>query len=329
MDRPWDAIGHEDVVEHLRQAIRSGKVSHSYIISGAPGAGKKFMAKAFAKALQCEKGGPDPCLSCESCRRAAAGSHPDIITVAHEKPGVITVDEVRSQVVSDILVKPYMGRRKVYIIPDCEFMNPQAQNALLKTIEEPPEYATLILLTANVGAILPTILSRCVQLSLKVVEDRLVKEYLMDRLHIADYEAEIDASFAQGSLGRAKEAATSKEFADRIEKAVRLLKGIDNMGAASLFEKLQEISADKQGILEYMDIFQFWFRDVLMFKATRDASFLVFKQEILAIEEQASERSYENLENILAALDQVRGRLRANVNIEAALEPLFVTIRKK
>ena len=103
-------------------------------------------------------------------------------------------------------------------------MTPQAQNALLKTIEEPPEYAVILLLTSNIGALLPTIQSRCVRLDLKVVDDGLVKKYLMEHLHVPDYQAEIDASFAHGSIGRAKEAATSQEFADMTQSALKILK---------------------------------------------------------------------------------------------------------
>lgn len=104
-------------------------------------------------------------------------------------------------------------------------MTPQAQNALLKTIEEPPEYAVIMLLTNNIGGLLPTIQSRCVRLDLKVVNDGLVKKYLMEHLHVPDYQAEIDASFAQGSIGKGKgQAATSQEFAEMTQNALRILK---------------------------------------------------------------------------------------------------------
>ena len=177
-------------------------------------------------------------------------------------------------------------------------MNPQAQNALLKTIEEPPEYAVIMLLTSNIDALLPTIRSRCVRLDLKVVDDGLVKKYLMEHLHIPDYQAEIDASYAHGSIGRAKQVATSQEFADMTQNALRILKNADGM-------------------------------EVYELKATREVDNLVFKQEINYIREQASQRSYENLEKILDALEKTKVRLRANVNTELALELLFLTIREK
>ena len=175
-----DIIGHDDIIRHLKNAIETGKVSHSYIFTGEPGSGKKLLAGTFAAALQCESGESEPCMTCDSCKKVIGKNHPDIITVTHEKPGSISIDEVRDQVVRDVDIKPYCSPYKIYIIPDAEMMTVQAQNAILKTIEEPPEYAVIMLLTSNIDSLLPTIRSRCVRLDLKVVDDSLVKEYLME-----------------------------------------------------------------------------------------------------------------------------------------------------
>ena len=322
-------IGHDEIIQHLKTAIEMGKVSHSYIFSGAAGSGKKRIANTFAAALQCESSGERPCEKCESCKKAIGKNHPDIITVTHEKPGVISIDEIRDQILHDVAIKPYCSPYKIYIVPDAEMMTMQAQNSLLKTIEEPPEYAVILLLTTNVDSLLPTILSRCVKLELKVVEDSLVKKYLMEHLHVPDYQAELDTSFAQGNIGKAKEAATSKEFMEMTQNALQILKFADSMEVYEMADAIRNLTAEKNNINEYLDLFQFWFRDVLMFKATREIDKLVFKQEINFIKEQASERSYENLEKILEALEKTKVRLRANVNIELALELLFLTIREK
>ncbi len=322
-------IGHEEIIRHIKNAIKTGKVSHSYIFTGEPGSGKKLLAATFAMTLQCEERGTEPCQKCDSCKKAIGKNHPDIIMVNHEKPGTISIDEIRDQVINDVAIKPYCSPYKIYIVADAEMMTVQAQNALLKTIEEPPEYAVIMLLTSNADSLLPTIQSRCVRLDLKVVDDSLVKKYLMERLHVPDYQAEIDASFAQGSIGRAKEAATSEEFSEMTQNALKILKYANTMEVYELTDAIKNLSTEKQNINDYLDIFQFWFRDVLMFKATREIDNLVFKQEINYIKEQASERSYENLEKILEALEKTKVRLRANVNFELALELLFLTIREK
>ena len=322
-------IGHEEIIRHLKNAMTTGKVSHSYIFTGRPGSGKKLLATTYAMTLQCEAGGTEPCQKCDSCKKALGKNHPDIIMVNHEKPGTISIDEIRDQLIHDVAIKPYCSPHKIYIVPDAEMMTVQAQNAILKTIEEPPEYAVILLLTSNIDSLLPTIRSRCVRLDLKVVDDGLVKKYLMEHLQVPDYQAEIDASYAQGSIGKAKEAATSQEFADMTANALKILKYANTMEVYELTEAIKTLTMDKNNINDYLDIFQFWFRDVLMFKATREIDNLVFKQEINFIREQASERSYENIEKILEALEKTKVRLRANVNLELALELLFLTIREK
>ncbi|MDD7218607.1 MAG: DNA polymerase III subunit delta' [Clostridia bacterium] len=322
-------IGHEEIIRHLKNAIQTGKISHSYIFTGEPGSGKKLLAGTFAATLQCEAGGTEPCQKCDSCKKAMGKNHPDIIMVGHEKQGTITIDEIRDQVINDVGIRPYYSPHKIYIIADADLMTPQAQNALLKTIEEPPEYVIIMLLTSNADSLLPTIQSRCVRLDLKVVSDGLVKKYLMEHLHIPDYQAEIDASYAQGSIGKAKKAATSQEFVEITNNALRILKNVNSMETYELTDAIKNLSENKESISDYLDIFQFWFRDVLMFKATREVDHLVFKQELNFIREQASQRSYENIEKILDSLQKTKVRLRANVNLELALELLFMTIREK
>ena len=324
-----DIIGHDDIIRHLKNAIETGKVSHSYIFTGEPGSGKKLLAGTFAAALQCESGESEPCMTCDSCKKVIGKNHPDIITVTHEKPGSISIDEVRDQVVRDVDIKPYCSPYKIYIIPDAEMMTVQAQNAILKTIEEPPEYAVIMLLTSNIDSLLPTIRSRCVRLDLKVVNDHLVKKYLMEHLHVPDYQAELDASFAQGSIGKAEEAAVSQEFSDLTANALKILKYAGQMEVYELADEIRSLTSEKQNLNDYLDLFQFWFRDILMFKATREVGNLVFKQELNFIKEQAQERSYENVEKVLEAIDRTKTRLRANVNPDLALELLFLTIREK
>ena len=179
-----EIIGHEQIIEHLQNAIKMDKISHAYILNGPDKSGKKMLAEAFAQTLQCEQHGIEPCMECHSCKQAVNHNQPDIIYVTHEKPNTLSVADIRSQLVNDVDVKPYSSRYKIYIVDEAEKMNQQAQNALLKTIEEPPAYAVIILLTTNADAFLPTILSRCVVLNLKVVSDDKIKKYLMEHCKV-------------------------------------------------------------------------------------------------------------------------------------------------
>ena len=218
-----DIIGHEQIIEHLQNAIIMGKTSHAYILNGPDKSGKRMLADAFAMALQCENGRNEGCGECHSCKQAVNHNQPDIIYVSHEKPNTISVDDIRYKVNNDIGIKPYSSPYKIYIIDEAEKMNVQAQNALLKTIEEPPAYAVILLLTTNAEMFLPTILSRCVTLHIKAVPDEKIKKYLMKKYEIPDYQAEVCVAFAQGNVGKAIQLATSSDFNELKASVLQLM----------------------------------------------------------------------------------------------------------
>ena len=146
-----DIIGQKAIIEHLYNALRTGSISHAYILSGDAGSGRKTIANIYAMALQCddleiEEIRPktrllEPCGKCISCMQAQSGNQPDIITITHSKNS-IGVEEIR-RMRADLQIKPYSSPHKIYLIPDAEKLTVQAQNALLKTLEEPPEYAVI------------------------------------------------------------------------------------------------------------------------------------------------------------------------------------------
>lgn len=323
-----DIIGQRQLVEHLQNAITSNKTSHAYIINGERSSGKEFIANVFAQALQCEAGGAEPCGECHSCKQAMTGNHPDIIKVTHEKPNTIGVEDIRAKINNDIGIKPYSSPYKVYIMNEGEKMTVQAQNALLKTIEEPPVYAVILILTTNLDALLPTVLSRCVVLNMKPVADDLVKKYLMEEIRIPEYKADVCVAFARGNVGKAKALAASEEFDNIKNEAVTLLKYIREMEISDIVTAIRKISEYKMEINDYLDILAVWYRDVLLFKATNDANHLIFKDEIQYIRKIADQSTYEGIEIIIDALEKAKSRLQANVNFDLTIELLLLTIKE-
>ena len=323
-----DIYGQEAMKEHLQNAIKTGKVSHAYIINGERSSGKEFIARIFAKTLQCEKGGPQACGECHSCKQAESTNQPDIIRVTHEKPNSIGVEDIRSQVNNDMGIKPYSSPYKIYIINEGEKMTVQAQNALLKTLEEPPSYGVLLILTTNVEALLPTIVSRCVVLNMKPVGDDIVRRFLMEDMQIPDYKANICVAFARGNIGRAKLLASSEDFDKVKEEAVTLLKYIHDMEISEIVAAIKKIGEYKLDVTDYLDILSIWYRDVLLFKATNDANHLIFKEEIKYIRKEADQKSYEGIETILDSLEKAKSRLSANVNFDLTMELLFLTMKE-
>lgn len=323
-----DVIGQKQIIEHFQHVIQSDKISHAYILNGEEGTGKKMLADIFSAVLQCEEKGIEPCEKCLSCRQAEGKNQPDIIWVTHEKPNSIGVEDVRGQIIGDIQTKPYKGPYKIYIIAEAQKLTPQAQNALLKTIEEPPAYGIILFLTTNSQSFLPTILSRCVTLNLKPVSDAEIRKYLMEEVKIPDYKADLCVAFAQGNLGKAIKLASSEHFDEIKQHAVSLLRRAGEIELSELLRNLKEINEFKIDINDYLDLMLIWFRDVLLFKVTNDANVLVMKEELSSITKQAVKSSYEGLEEIITAIDKVKVRLKANVTFELTIELMLLTIKE-
>lgn len=320
-------IGHEQMIEHFKSAIQMKKVSHAYIIQGDYDSGKKMLANAFAKTLQCEKKGSDPCNQCQSCLQADSKNQPDIIYVTHEKPNSIGIDDVRKQINHTIQIKPYSSEYKIYIVDEVEKMTMEAQNAILKTIEEPPAYAILILLTTNVGKLLPTILSRCVVLNIKPVSSDKIKEHLLS-LGVEQKQAEFCTAFAMGNVGKAVRAATSDEFQEIKNDCISLLKYVKDMEIDELINAMKALSKYKLQIYDYLDFMLMWYRDVLILKATGNANELIYKEEYSVLNERGKKSSYEGIQKIIEEIEKAKVRLRANVNFDLTMELLLLTMKE-
>lgn len=323
-----EIIGHEQIIQNMKNAILYHKISHAYILSGEDGMGKMMLAKAFAMTLLCEKGNTEPCMQCKSCRQFLSGNHPDVVYVTHEKPNSIGVDDIRFKLNEDIQIKPYSSPYKVYIVDEAELMTEQAQNALLKTIEEPPAYGMILLLTSNEKRLLPTILSRCVTFSLRPLPDQKLKDHLMAQYGIAEEQADLYAAFARGNLGKAISMVSSESFRILYDEVLHLLKHVSEMEIGELLDYIKKLVGDDLNIEDILDFIQIWYRDILMFKVTKDANLLIFKGENKIIREFGEKSSYEGLEEIVKAVDRARMRLKANVNLELAMELLFLVIKE-
>ncbi|MBQ8798420.1 MAG: DNA polymerase III subunit delta' [Lachnospiraceae bacterium] len=320
-------IGHEQIIQHMQNAIRQKKISHAYLLCGESGSGKRLVAEAFAKAVLCEEGGIEACGKCKSCKQAESGNHPDIRVVVREK-ATLGVKEIREQVTADVQIKPYSSEYKIYLIDEAEKMTEEAQNALLKTIEEPPEYAVFLLMVDRQELLLSTVLSRCVLLPFYPVATGKIKQFLMEEKGVPDYLAESAAAFSGGLVGRAVQYTESEAFTEQREEVLHLVKYVDQMTMAEVMENVKLFASKKDAATEYLDMILLWYRDVLMYKATKDINALMFANEPEAVADQAKKRSFENLQGIVEALEQVKQRLKSNVNFETALELLLLYMKE-
>ena len=376
-----DIIGQKAIIEHLYNALRTGSISHAYILSGDAGSGRKTIASIFAAALQCEDlqeeeteepeqpaigtaaaggktsagaigtvgargkaapGAPgagrqpaprmrkrkllEPCGRCLSCIQAQSGNQPDIITVSHEKPNSIGVGEIR-RMRADLQIKPYSNARKVYIVPDAEKLTIPAQNALLKTLEEPPEYAVIILIANGLSAFLPTILSRCVVLQTRAVEEAQIARFLQREKELPEDQAMILARFAGGNPGQALLLTDDKEFLELRDKTVDFLAHLSRADAVRISEFASDIDAGRRD--EVLSFVLMWFRDVLLYHSTQNSENLIFQEDIQYIIEAAGMLGYERLGRILDEIDTASRRLRSNVAADSVFEIMFLKIRQQ
>ncbi len=320
-----DILGQEPIKAYMKNALLRQQVSHAYIISGEQGMGKRLLAKALAMALLCDEANGEACGMCHSCLQFVTGNHPDITWVTHEKAS-IGVDEIRDQLVDAMLIKPYHSRYKIYIVDEAELLTVQAQNALLKTIEEPPEYGVVMLLTTNPDMFLQTIRSRCTMLKMMPLQGDQIRSILLKR-GVPENQAERCAAFARGNLGKAIELSGSEAFGQMYDLLVGMLvriRGMELSEIMALIKELKDNDLDNAGTLDFIEL---WYRDVLFYKATGAGDRLVFRGEKDVLRSLAEKDDYRQIERILEAIGQARTRLASNVNFETTMELVLLTMK--
>lgn len=318
-------IGHEQNIEHLENAIENGQVSHAYIFNGEDGIGKMTMAKAFVKALLCES--KNSCGTCQSCIQIDSGNHPDVIYVTHEKAG-ITVDDIRDQVNQSVFVKPYSSDYKVYIIDEADKMNAAAQNALLKTIEEPPAYAVIILLSNNKESFLETIVSRCVVLNFGPLKESQVREYLHSHYDNMNGREDLAVSYSMGNIGKAKKVIESDDFNEQKDFCLNLMANLEKWDIHEILLSLKQMASYKDYIYDLLDIMTIYYRDILILKVTGLPNKTVFKEKFSVMKNQSIYLSFEGIDTIIKEIEKAKIRLKANVNFDVTLELLLFVMKE-
>ena len=320
-----EIVGNESVKEHMRIALNGKKIPHGYILNGEDGMGKMSLTFNYVKMILCEGDGSDGC-RCRSCKQILSGNHPDVIYVSHAKPASIGVDDVRDGINESILIKPYQSPYKIYIVDEAEKMTQQAQNALLKTIEEPPAYGIIFLLTTNAQSFLPTILSRCVVLNLRPLTDVQVRERLKTVCPNTT-KSEVIVRLARGNIGKALRYAESDDFYETVGVFFKMFREIDRMKIEDILDTIRAMKNDDFSQEDCLDFIRTWYRDVLLFKSAGKSSLLVFAEERETIEREAGRLSFDRIREIFDALEDVRRRLDANVNYELAMELLLLKMK--
>lgn len=327
-----NVVANERLRSRLGDELLAGKLSHAYILSGERGFGKHTLALHLAAALACERQAdthaPLPCLCCSSCRKILEGNSPDVIYVNRGDKATLGVDPIR-ELRQDVYIPPNDLSIKVYIIEEAHLMTPQAQNAFLLTLEEPPAYVLFLLLCENEALLLETVRSRAPVLRLEPVPNELILQHLCKKVPEAKRMLDSDRASleeivvaANGSIGRALELLDPKLYkplADRREIArtfVRLCASPKNAGQT--MRVLNTLGTRRDELIEQCSTILICLRDLLLCKQTENAPLCFFSDR-----EEASTLAYTfTTPKLLALCDSVSDatdRLRANANVRLTM----------
>ena len=246
-----EIIGNEKIKEELKRSLEEDKVSHSYMFVGIEGIGKQLIAKAFAQMILCTNETEKGCDKCKSCIEFQSQNHPDFLYIEPDGNS-IKIEQIR-YLQRKIQEKPIISNKKVYIINDADKMTQEAQNCLLKTLEEPPEYSIIILIGSNENAFLNTIKSRCMKLTFQPIAPEEIKQYMEKTYGMNNINENMLEAF-QGSIGKAIALKDKKEEYENIEKMIEKLDKTDMTELIGLGSALYQSKEEINDILEYMNI---------------------------------------------------------------------------
>lgn len=286
-------IGNDKIKQELLKSVHSNKCSHSYLFVGTSGIGKKLIAREFAKMILCEEN-EKYCNKCKSCLEFDSSNNPDFQEIVPDGSNV-KINQIR-QMQAKVFESPIISEKKVYIIDDADLMTKEAQNCLLKTLEEPPEFATIILIGSNESNFLSTIKSRCITIKFEDIDKIDIKKFLNEKFlqeNISDNIIEA----ANGSIGKAIVLKDKQELYSAIDKIFNNIENLDLIDTLNIVDIIYKSQEDKYDILEYINI-------VLYKKAKKDLRYV----------------------NTINIVEETKKRLKANSNYNITIDNLIMTI---
>ena len=293
--------GHDNIKNILSNNINTKNILHSYLFIGEEGIGKKMLAKEFAKAILCTSENNKPCNICKSCVEFNTNNNANF-NLINEEGSAIKIEQIRNMQVK-IAEKPINSNYKVYLINDAELMTQEAQNCLLKTLEEPPEYIVIILITSNENKVLNTIKSRCMKLYFNNLDKNSVKKVLTEKFEMED----INDSFLDAVGGSIKKALLIKEKSSEYEQITKLFDIIDKENLVNFINSASIIYENKDDIYNILD-----YINILLDIKIRSNSSNSFK-----------------FANCIFTVEEVKKRLRANSNYDMSIDYLLMNMWKE
>ena len=317
-----EIVGHQKQLEILQQALQHGRLHHAYLFVGEDGVGKRTIALGFAKALHCLAATGDFCDECANCARVRDRNHPDVRIIeplAGKKE--ISIQQIR-ELEKELNFRSFSGKRKVVILDPATLMNLAAQNALLKTLEEPPQDSLLILIASNAGALLPTLRSRCLRVTFGPLARELISGFLVSRKALKVETAEFLAAMSQGRLSAVVGIDPQKLF-DKRREWLRLVSDLGAGDYRAAIDAAEVLAASKENCLTFLDWVESWFRDLLIYDFTRSVEDVINIDMLPQIQKESAlidlGRIFTRIAEVKAAVEGIQRNLNRRMTMENLL----------
>jgi DNA polymerase-3 subunit delta' len=320
-----EIVGHQKQLEIVRQALQHGRLHHAYLFVGAEGVGKRTIALGLAKALHCLAATGDFCGECANCARVQDRNHPDVRIIeplAGKKE--ISIQQIR-ELEKELNFRSFSGKRKIAILDPAPLMNLAAQNALLKTLEEPPENSLLILIASNAGVLLPTLRSRCLRVSFGPLARELISDFLVSRQGLEAQTAEFLAAMSLGSLS-AVVAIDPQKLLHRRGEWVRLVSSLGAGDYRAAIDAAEGLAASKENCLAFLEWVETWFRDLLAYGITRSGENVINVDMFSQIQKQSASMDFGELFACIAETKAAVEGIQRNLNRRMTMENLLLNM---
>jgi DNA polymerase-3 subunit delta' len=339
----WNTVfGHEWAIELLSGAFANGKLAHAYLLTGPANIGKTILARTFAQVLNCQEldpaganGGDDlsPCQVCRPCQLIARDAHPDVRLIEPElsasgRTETLKIEQVRA-LQKELALAPYEGRYRVAILTRFEKASSGAANALLKTLEEPPDRVVLILTADSADALLPTIISRCQLLALRPLPVEKVEAALLFQWNASEKQAHELACLTNGRLGLAVELLSRPERLKWREGRLDLLEDLLQLDRTRRFQHADKLSGHREveTLAETLELWQSWWRDVALMAASRTGALAITNvNRTDRIRAASADYGLEIATQAMRAIQRTLWQLDRNANTRLALEVLMLEL---
>lgn len=320
-----DFVGNEKVKQQLSYLVESSRLPHAIIIEGEQGIGKRTFARELVLNLFCRNDYDKPCRICAQCSKVIKGIHPDIYE--YSAPGGVRsfhIDVIRD-IKEDVYMQPNEAEYKVYILGNCQCMGEPAQNALLKILEEPPSYALFILTVTTKSALLETVLSRSVVISLEGVDNKIAAEYICSKNESVDYDDAFNAaSVWSGNIGKAVESLNNGKFSKINEIAQNICKSLLAENEFELLKSCSVFEKDRETLISVMNFLKSIFRDAIIYNDTSE----ILSGQLETAKMLSSRLSREKIIKLIYACENVCELAEKNGNNAILITKICYELRR-